>query len=178
MTLLTKIEIEDVLWTELEMCKRLMESKGGCKFNGGIRCYNCGVIPLMKKLIDGVVDHRHISEIFSKENNLRLIKTPVKTEEYISILKDIMNISKSQTPLEFLTHTLNNKDEMIIEGRDSKFYIYLEELVESNPSDLETCIKLFFSKDKLDDWNKLSEIDFKSYLVELKRILDTEISKK
>lgn len=168
MTVVNKIDMEEMFGLELEMCKRIMNDKGGCKFNDGSICSQCGAIPLMLKMINGTVDHRPVTEIFSQEES---VYKSLKTEEYMNLLKDLMNITGHNGPLFLRLYYNVHKETLIQEGRDSKLYIIIEELLESNPKDLETCIKIFFPKDILDEWDN-DMVPLPIYLQSIKTEID------
>lgn len=62
---------EDSVSMEIRKCLSLYNSNGGCSFNGGVKCENCGSIPLMLKLAGQKVDHSTLKELL--ETN-RLLK--------------------------------------------------------------------------------------------------------
>lgn len=65
------IKLEDNMLFEIRMCLNIFNSKGGCKFNGGIKCSECGTIPLLLKMIEGKVSHEKLEELICSNNKLR-----------------------------------------------------------------------------------------------------------
>lgn len=50
---------------EIKKCMEIFRgNKGGCSFNNGSSCNNCGAVPLLHKLLHGVIDHRPIRELY------------------------------------------------------------------------------------------------------------------
>ena len=76
---------------EIKKCMEIFRgNKGGCSFNNGSSCNNCGAVSLLHKLLHGVVDHRPIRELYPEIK----IKKEKKTIEYVESMKEFLTNEK------------------------------------------------------------------------------------
>lgn len=138
---------------EIKKCMEIFRgNKGGCSFNNGSSCNNCGAVSLLHKLLHGVVDHRPIRELYPEIK----IKKEKKTIEYVESMKELLKIYETDNIVTLVTKIQENDDKLIKEGRNSRTYILIEEMLE-NKEEFNDCLFIIFNKDDIDTFMNMSE---------------------